>query len=67
LKRRLHIADRGLEAITLTIGPVQDRLPVYLAPIGPLSEIAITPIVYTCPDEDVERARDALRPIAALP
>jgi alkanesulfonate monooxygenase SsuD/methylene tetrahydromethanopterin reductase-like flavin-dependent oxidoreductase (luciferase family) len=102
----LPLPDGPGKPIKLTIRPMQDRVPVYLASIGPkntalageiadgwlpvlfspehvgevtghlaagaaragraLSEIAIAPIVYTCVDEDVERAREALRPLIAL-
>jgi F420-dependent oxidoreductase-like protein len=103
---RLPLPDGPGKAIKLTIAPKQERIPVYLASIGPrntelvgeiadgwlpvlfspehvdeatqhlaggaaragrsLGDIAISPIVYTCIDDDVERARDAVRPLMAL-
>ena len=95
------------KALKLTIAPVQDRIPIYLAAIGPKNtqlagEIAdgwmpfmfspehvgefrqlldegaaragralddsfdIAPNVNACIDEDVDRARDAMRPFLAL-
>jgi F420-dependent oxidoreductase-like protein len=95
------------KALKLTIGPVQERIPIYIAAIGPKNtqltgEIAdgwlptffspehvdesrrllqegadragktidesfdIAPNVQLCIDDDVDRARDALRPMLAL-
>src|SRR5690349_8486911 len=102
----LPLPDGPGKALKLTIAPVQPRIPVYLAALGPkntelvgaiadgwlpvlfspghvgeanrhlaagaagagrrLSDVAITPIVYTSVDDDPERAQDALRPLVAL-
>jgi F420-dependent oxidoreductase-like protein len=100
----LPLPDGPGKALKLTIGPVQPRIPIYLAALGPkntelvgaiadgwlpvlfspahvgeathhlaagaagagraLSDVSITPIVYTSVHDDLERARDALRPLA---
>ena len=102
----LPLPDGPGKALKLTIAPVQPRIPVYLAALGPnntelvgaiadgwlpvlfspahvgeathhlaagaagagrrLSDVSITPIVYTSVHDDLERARDALRPLVAL-
>jgi F420-dependent oxidoreductase-like protein len=102
----LPLPDGPGKSLKLTIGPHQERIPIYLASIGPnntsltgeiadgwlpalfspehvgeathhlaagaekagrkLADIAITPLVYTSIDADIERARDALRPLTAL-
>ncbi len=105
---QLPLPDGPGKALHLTIAPVQERIPIYLAAIGPKNtalggEIAdgwiptlldpehlgvlresldegaaragrsleadgfdIAPTVQVCIDDDVERARDALRPFIAL-
>ncbi len=105
----LPLPDGPGKALKLTIGPVQDRIPIYIAAIGPKNtqltgEIAdgwlptffspehvgefrglleegadragngkaidesfdIAPNVSVSIDEDVDRARDAMRPVLAL-
>jgi F420-dependent oxidoreductase-like protein len=103
----LPLPDGPGKALKLTIGPVQERIPIYLAAIGPnntrlTGEIAdgwlpaffspehvgelrelleegagragrtiddsfdIAPNVNVSIDDDVERARDAVRPVLAL-
>jgi F420-dependent oxidoreductase-like protein len=102
----LPLPDGPGKALKLTIAPVQPRIPVYLAALGPkntelvgaiadgwlpvlfspghvgaatrhlaagaagagrrLSDVSITPIVYTSVHDDLERARDAVRPLVAL-
>ncbi|MBX5469953.1 MAG: LLM class F420-dependent oxidoreductase [Thermoleophilaceae bacterium] len=102
----LPLPDGPGKALKLTISPVQERIPIYLAAIGPKNtqlagEIAdgwmptffspehvgefrslleegaarsgrsldgfdIAPNVNLCIDEDIERARDAQRPLLAL-
>ena len=103
----LPLPDGPGKALKLTIAPVQERIPIYLAAIGPnntrlTGEIAdgwmpfmlspehlgelrvlleegadragrtldgdfdIAPNVNVCVDDDVDRARDVLRPFLAL-
>jgi F420-dependent oxidoreductase-like protein len=105
----LPLPDGPGKALKLMIAPVQERIPIYLAAIGPKNtqlagEIAdgwiptffapehvdesrklleegaaraangkaiddsfdIAPTVNLCIDDDVERARDAMRPVLAL-
>ncbi len=103
----LPLPDGPGKALKLTIGPVQERIPVYIAAIGPRNteltgEIAdgwlpiffapeevqqfrdllgkgaaragkqlaadfdIAPGVNLCIDEDLDRARDVMRPFIAL-
>jgi F420-dependent oxidoreductase-like protein len=103
----LPLPDGPGKALKLTIAPVQERIPIYLAAIGPnntrlTGEVAdgwmpfmlspehlgelrtlldegaeragrtldgsfdIAPNVNVCVDEDIDRARDALRPFLAL-
>src|SRR5256714_6383566 len=102
----LPLPDGPGKALKLMIGTVQDRIPIYIAAIGPnntklTGEIAdgwmptffspenvgesrelleegaarsgrsldgfeIAPQVNLCVDEDVDRARDAVRPVIAL-
>ena len=103
----LPLPDGPGKALKLTIAPVQERIPIYLAAIGPnntrlCGEIAdgwmpfmlspehvgefrallregaaragrtldasfdIAPNVNVCVDQDLDRARDALRPMLAL-
>ena len=103
----LPLPDGPGKALKLTIAPVQEHIPIYLAAIGPnntrlCGEIAdgwmpfmlapehvgefrglldegaarsgrtlddsfdIAPNVNVCVDEDLDRARDALRPMLAL-
>src|ERR671929_2036588 len=105
----LPLPDGPGKALKLMIGPVQDRIPIYIAAIGPKNtqltgEIAdgwiptffspehvgemrklleegaaragngkkiddsfdIAPTVNLCVDDDVEKARDAMRPVLAL-
>lgn len=104
---QLPLPDGPGKALKLTIGPVQERIPVYIAAIGPRNteltgEIAdgwlpiffapegvqqfrdllgngaaragkelaadfdIAPGVNVCIDEDLDRARDVMRPFIAL-
>jgi F420-dependent oxidoreductase-like protein len=104
---RLPLPDGPGKAIKMTIGPVQERIPVYIASIGPKNvqltgEIAdgwlpiffspeyvgdarellaegagragreldgsfdIAPTVNVCIDDDIDRARDVMRPFIAL-
>src|SRR5919206_1877592 len=106
---RLPLPDGPGKALKLTIAPVQERIPIYIAAIGPKNtqltgEIAdgwiptffspehvgelrklleegaaragngkqiddsfdIAPTVNLCVDDDVEKARDAMRPVLAL-
>jgi F420-dependent oxidoreductase-like protein len=103
---RLPLADGQGKALKLTICPVQDQIPIYLAAIGPrntalAAEIAdgwiptlfspehiavfephlkegaaragrslegfdIAPTVNLCISDDVDRARDLMRPFIAL-
>jgi F420-dependent oxidoreductase-like protein len=104
---RLPLPDGPGKALRLMIGPVQERIPIYIAAIGPKNtqltgEIAdgwiptffspehvgefrglleegaaragrklddsfdIAPNVNVCIDDDVDRARDAMRPFLAL-
>jgi F420-dependent oxidoreductase-like protein len=104
---KLPLPDGPGKAIKLTIGPVQERIPIYIASIGPKNvqltgEIAdgwlpiffspeyvgdarellaegaaragreldesfdIAPTVNVCIDDDVDRARDMMRPFIAL-
>jgi F420-dependent oxidoreductase-like protein len=104
---RLPLSDGPGKALKLMIAPEQDRVPIYLAAIGPRNtelagEIAdgwiptffspehvgefrrhldagavragrsldkgfdIAPMVGVCIDDDVDRARDAMRPVLAL-
>ena len=103
---RLPLPDGPGKALKLMLAPVQDRIPVYIAAIGPkntqlVGEIAdgwlpvffspehvegsralleegaarsgrsldgfdIAPTVQVAIDEDVDRARDAMRPFVAL-
>src|ERR671938_1687235 len=106
---RLPLPDGPGKALKLTIAPVQERIPIYIAAIGPKNtqltgEIAdgwiptffspehvgemrrlleegaaragndkriddsfdIAPSVNLCVDDDVEKARDAMRPVLAL-
>jgi F420-dependent oxidoreductase-like protein len=104
---RLPLPDGPGKALRLMIGPVQERIPIYIAAIGPKNtqltgEIAdgwiptffspehvgefrglleegaaragrklddsfdIAPTVNVCIDDDVDRARDAMRPFLAL-
>src|SRR5215208_7371815 len=105
----LPLPDGPGKALKLMIGPVQERIPIYIAAIGPKNtqlcgEIAdgwlptffspehvgearelleegaarapngkaiddsfdIAPTVNVCVDDDVEKARDAMRPVLAL-
>src|ERR687886_731433 len=105
----LPLPDGPGKALKLMIGPVQERIPIYIAAIGPKNtqltgEIAdgwiptffspehvgemrelleegaaragngkriddsfdIAPSVNLCVDDDVDRARDAMRPVLAL-
>src|ERR671930_2275226 len=102
----LPLPDGPGKALKLMIGPVQERIPIYIAAIGPKNtqltgEIAdgwmptffspehvgesrklleegaarsgrsldgfeIAPQVNLCVDEDLDRARDAVRPVIAL-
>ncbi|MEX2253367.1 MAG: LLM class F420-dependent oxidoreductase [Thermoleophilaceae bacterium] len=103
----LPLPDGPGKALHLMIGPVQDRLPIYIAAIGPKNtqltgEIAdgwiptffspehvsefrdlleegaaradrtlddsfdIAPMVNVCIDDDVDKARDVMRPFLAL-
>jgi F420-dependent oxidoreductase-like protein len=102
----LPLPDGQGKALKLTIAPAQERIPIYLAAIGPRNtalagEIAdgwiptlfspehaqelrgaleegaaraarsldgfdIAPTVNVCVDEDVQRARDVMRPFIAL-
>jgi F420-dependent oxidoreductase-like protein len=105
----LPLPDGPGKALKLMIAPVQERIPIYIAAIGPKNtqltgEIAdgwiptffspdhvgemrklleegaaragngkriddsfdIAPTVNVCVDDDVERARDAMRPVLAL-
>jgi F420-dependent oxidoreductase-like protein len=102
----LPLPDGPGKALKLTIGPVQERIPIYIAAIGPKNtqltgEIAdgwlpiffspenvgdslalleegaarsgrsldgfdIAPSVSVCIDDDVDRARDAMRHVLAL-
>ncbi len=103
----LPLPDGPGKALKLTIGPVQDTIPIYIAAIGPKNtqltgEIAdgwmpfffspenvgdarelleegaaragktlddsfdIAPNVNVCVDDDVDRARDVMRPLLAL-
>jgi F420-dependent oxidoreductase-like protein len=102
----LPLPDGPGKALKLMIGPVQERIPIYIAAIGPnntrlTGEIAdgwmptffspehvgesrklleegaarsgrsldgfeIAPQVNLCVDEDLDRARDAVRPVIAL-
>src|SRR5947208_1318743 len=105
----LPLPDGPGKALKLMIAPVQERIPIYIAAIGPKNtqltgEIAdgwmptffspehvgemrklleegaaragngkriddsfdIAPTVNVCVDDDIERARDALRPVLAL-
>jgi F420-dependent oxidoreductase-like protein len=103
----LPLPDGPGKALKLTIGPVQERIPIYLAAIGPratalVGEIAdgwlpillspehlpelrrsldegaeragrtlddgfdVAPVVNVFVSDDVERARDAMRPFVAL-
>src|SRR3954453_7822617 len=102
----LPLPDGPGKALKLMIGPVQERIPIYIAAIGPnntrlTGEIAdgwmptffspenvgesrelleegaaragrsldgfeIAPQVNLCVDDDVDRARDAVRPVIAL-
>src|ERR671932_2270781 len=106
---QLPLPDGPGKALKLTIAPVQERIPIYIAAIGPKNtqltgEIAdgwiptffspehvgefrelleegaararngkriddsfdIAPTVNLCVDDDVEKARDAMRPVLAL-
>jgi F420-dependent oxidoreductase-like protein len=104
---QLPLPDGPGKAIKLTIAPVQERIPVYIASIGPKNvqltgEIAdgwlpiffspeyvgdarqllaegaaqagrelddsfdIAPTVNVCIDDDIDRARDVMRPFIAL-
>src|ERR671917_28024 len=104
---RLPLPDGPGKALKLTIAPVQERIPIYIAAIGPKNtqltgEIAdgwmpffvspehmddslsllregaaragreidgsfdIAPNVNVCIDDDVDRARDPMRPLLAL-
>jgi F420-dependent oxidoreductase-like protein len=105
---RLPLPDGPGKALKLMISPVQERIPIYLAAVGPKNtalcgEIAdgwiptffspehvgtsrelleegaaragrtldadsfdIAPHVMVCVDDDLERARDAMRPVLAL-
>jgi F420-dependent oxidoreductase-like protein len=102
----LPLPDGPGKALKLTIGPVQERIPIYIAAIGPkntqltgeiadgwlpiffspenvgdsralleegaarsgrsLDEFDIAPTVNVCIDDDVDRARDAMRHVLAL-
>src|SRR3954462_10417032 len=102
----LPLPDGPGKALKLMIGTVQERIPIYIAAIGPkntsltgeiadgwiptffspehvgefgklleegaqkagktLDDVAITPPVNVCIDDDVDRARDAMRPYLAL-
>jgi F420-dependent oxidoreductase-like protein len=102
----LPLPDGPGKALKLSIGPVQERIPIYIAAIGPkntqlVGEIAdgwlpmffspenvgesrklleegatragrslngfdIAPTVQVAIDDDIERARDVMRPIVAL-
>jgi len=103
---KLPLPGGAGKPLKLTIAPVQERIPIYLAAIGPkntalageiadgwiptlfspeharelvssleegvkragrpLSEIDIAPTVNVCVDEDVEQARNMMRPFIAL-
>src|SRR3954447_5846582 len=102
----LPLPDGPGKALKLMIGPVQDRIPIYIAAIGPknttlvgeiadgwiptffspehvaefrerleegasrggrtLDDFDIAPTVQVAIDDDVDRARDVMRPILAL-
>ncbi|MFL5828077.1 MAG: LLM class F420-dependent oxidoreductase [Thermoleophilaceae bacterium] len=102
----LPLPDGPGKALKLTIAPVQERIPIYLAAIGPkntqlagevadgwlptffspehvgefrtlleegaqragrdLNGFDIAPNVNLCIDDDIEKARDAMRPLLAL-
>ena len=102
----LPLPDGPGKALKLTIGPHQERIPIYLAAIGPrnttlageiadgwipvlfspehvgqvtpllaegagkagrsLADVAITPLMYASVDDDIARARDAVRDMTAL-
>jgi len=102
----LPLPDGPGKALKLTIGPVQERIPIYIAAIGPkntqltgeiadgwlpiffspenvgdaralleegaarsgrsLDQFDIAPSVNVCIDDDVDRARDAMRHVLAL-
>jgi F420-dependent oxidoreductase-like protein len=102
----LPLPDGPGKALKLMIGTVQERVPIYIAAIGPkntrltgeiadgwiptffspehvgefkklleegaqkagksLDGFAITPTVNVCIDDDIDRARDAMRPYLAL-
>ena len=102
----LPIPDGPGKALKLMIGTVQERIPIYIAAIGPknttltgeiadgwiptffspehvgefgklleegaqkagktLEDVAITPTVNVCIDDDIDRARDVMRPYLAL-
>jgi F420-dependent oxidoreductase-like protein len=102
----LPIPDGPGKALKLMIGTVQDRVPIYIAAIGPkntrltgeiadgwiptffspehvgefktlleegagkagktLDDFSIAPTVNVCIDDDVDKARDAMRPYLAL-
>src|SRR5437016_12476118 len=103
---KLPLPDGPGKALKLMIGPVQERIPIYIAAIGPkntaltgeiadgwipflfaaehadeirkpleeglaragrsLDDIDIAPTVNVCIDDDIERARDVMRPFLAL-
>src|SRR4051812_1610324 len=102
----LPIPDGPGKALKLMIGTVQERIPIYIAAIGPkntkltaeiadgwiptffspehvgefrplleqgakkggksLDDVAITPTVNVCIDDDIDKARDVMRPYLAL-
>ena len=103
---KLPIPDGPGKALKLMIGTVQERLPIYIAAIGPkntrltgeiadgwiptffspehvhefkelleegaqkagksLDDFAVAPMVNVCIDDDLDRARDVMRPYLAL-
>ena len=102
----LPLPDGPGKSLKLTIGPHQERIPVYLAAIGPknttlageiadgwipvlfspehvattaalleegaakggrsVDDVAVTPLVYAAVTDDLDAARDAVRPMLAL-
>src|SRR3954468_21030846 len=102
----LPIPDGPGKALKLMIGTIQERIPIYIAAIGPkntvltgeiadgwiptffspehvgefgklleegaqkagktLDDVAITPTVNVCIDDDIDKARDVMRPYLAL-
>jgi F420-dependent oxidoreductase-like protein len=103
---QLPLPDGPGKALKLMIAPVQERMPIYIAAIGPkntqltgeiadgwiptffspehvgefgklleegaqkagktLDDVAITPTVNVCIDDDIDKARDVMRPYLAL-